>query len=41
VELISEGKEAKAIKKPKAGRRRPKKKGAEEGKPPAAPVPAP
>jgi hypothetical protein len=37
VELISAGKEAKAIKKHKAGRRRPKKKGAEEAKP-AAPV---
>ena len=40
VELISEGKEAKVTKKQKAGRRRPKKKGAEEAKP-AAPVASP
>ncbi len=40
VELISEGKEVKAIKKHKAGRRRPKKKGAEEAKP-AAPASSP
>jgi len=36
IELITEGKETKAPRKPKAGRRRPKKKGAEEAKPPAA-----
>jgi large subunit ribosomal protein L17 len=37
VELISEGKEVKALKKQRAGRRRQRKKGVEEAKP-AAPV---
>jgi len=37
VELISEGKETKALKKHRAGRRREKKKGPEAGAPPEAP----